>query len=411
MLNWANRFNICCFLDNNNYPSLPHSVECLLGAGARDLISAQAGDALQQLQQFSSEHQDWLFGHLAYDLKNETMGMQSSHPDHVGFPDLAFFVPDVVIELTKGEMRIGVFDGSASRVYDDINKTLPASASSAGSDAEIRQRLSRDEYLSIVRQLQKHILRGDCYEINFCQEFYAENVQLDPLAAFLRLTQSSPNPFAAYYKADGKYLVCASPERYLKKTGTLLISQPIKGTLRREGGASVDHKGIDQLYNSAKDRSENVMVVDLVRNDLSIICTEGSVKVDELFGIYTFPRVYQMISTISGELPPGTQLPAVIQNTFPMGSMTGAPKKRVLELIEKYEVSRRGLFSGALGYVTPDGDFDFNVVIRSLLYNSKTRYLSFPAGSGITFYSNPEAEYEECLLKVAAIREVLAFNR
>ncbi|MBL7747847.1 MAG: chorismate-binding protein, partial [Chitinophagaceae bacterium] len=161
------------------------------------------------------------------------------------------------------------------------------------------------------------------------------------------------------------------------------------------------------LFHSAKDRSENVMVVDLVRNDLAKICTEGTVKVDELYGIYSFPQVHQMISTVSGELKQGISFADIIKATFPMGSMTGAPKKRVMELIEQYEQTRRGIFSGAVGYIAPNGDFDFNVVIRSIMYNAATRYLSYQAGSGITFYSDPEMEWEECLMKAAAIRKVL----
>jgi para-aminobenzoate synthetase component 1 len=149
------------------------------------------------------------------------------------------------------------------------------------------------------------------------------------------------------------------------------------------------------------------MVVDLVRNDLARICQPGSVRVAELFGIYAFPQVFQMISTIEGEMRPGLHWADAILNCFPMGSMTGAPKHRVTQLIAQYERSRRGLFSGAVGYVTPDGDFDFNVVIRSLFYNQQSHYLSYLVGSGITWYSDPQAEYEECLVKAEGIRRAL----
>ncbi len=148
------------------------------------------------------------------------------------------------------------------------------------------------------------------------------------------------------------------------------------------------------------------MVVDLVRNDLSKICVEGSVHVDELFGIYSFPQVHQMVSTVSGVLQTGILFTEIINKTFPMGSMTGAPKKKVMELIEKYETVKRGIFSGAVGYISPDSNFDFNVVIRSVLYNQAERYLSYLVGSGITFYSDAAAEYEECLLKAEAIKKV-----
>jgi para-aminobenzoate synthetase component 1 len=148
------------------------------------------------------------------------------------------------------------------------------------------------------------------------------------------------------------------------------------------------------------------MVVDLVRNDLSKVCEEGTVQVDELFGIYSFPQVHQMISTISGKLKNNISFSEIIRATFPMGSMTGAPKRRVMQLIEQYETTKRGIFSGAVGYISPDGDFDFNVVIRSIMYNKSSGYLSFQTGSAITFYSDPQAEWEECLLKAEAMKKV-----
>ena len=269
-------------------------------------------------------------------------------------------------------------------------------------------RFTRDEYLATVSALRQHILRGDCYEINFCQEFFAQPATIDPLATWRSLGEASPNPFSAFYRLDNSYLLCASPERYLKKTGDALFSQPIKGTSARDRLDPVtDRAHHEELYNSPKDRSENVMVVDLVRNDLSRICVPGSVAVTELFGVYPFPQVHQMISTVTGQMQPGLHWTEAIRSTFPMGSMTGAPKNRVVELIALYERSRRGIFSGAVGYVTPDGDFDFNVVIRSLMYNSENKYLSYQVGSGITFYSDPAAEYEECLVKAEGIRRAL----
>src|SRR5262249_41024055 len=222
----------------------------------------------------------------------------------------------------------------------------------------------------------------------------------DPVSVYRELSSISPNPFSALYRINDKWLICASPERFLKKQGNKILSQPIKGTSERIlGNEERDELSREKLFKSPKERSENVMVVELVRNDLAKICKEGTVDVDELYGIYSFPQVHQMISTVVGELKENISFTDIIRATFPMGSMTGAPKKRVLELIERYEKTRRGIFSGALGYNSPGGDFDFNVVIRSILYNSSDRYLSFPTGSGITFYSDPEKEWEECLLK------------
>jgi para-aminobenzoate synthetase component 1 len=217
----------------------------------------------------------------------------------------------------------------------------------------------------------------------------------------------SKAPFSCYFKFDGKYLLSASPERFLKKQGSKLISMPIKGTARRGKNIEDDLALRRKLLADQKERSENVMIVDLVRNDLSRSSVEGSVKVEELFGIKTFPQVHQMVSTITGVLRDDVHFVDAIRNAFPMGSMTGAPKVRAMELIEQYEKSKRGLYSGAVGYITPEGDFDFNVVIRSLLYNSLNHYLSFHVGSAIVFDSAPEKEYEECLLKAKALIQVL----
>jgi para-aminobenzoate synthetase component I len=411
MLSWASQFNICCFLDNHDYNMAPHSYECLLGAGAKHVVEAKAGNAFQALKQFSLQRQDWLFGHFAYDLKNETEQLTSSNPDNIGFADMLFYVPEIVIQLSKDALTISCINQEPQTVFEEICNA-PAEKDRAMADININSRFTRQEYLDVIQDLRRHILRGDCYEINFCQEFFAEDSIIHPLQVYTKLTAVSPNPFTAFYKNNDKYLLCASPERYLKKTGSKILSQPIKGTGDRDtNNALLDHQKKQQLLHSAKDRAENVMIVDLVRNDLSRICEASSVRVDELFGIYTFPQVHQMISTVSGQLKKELHWIDAICATFPMGSMTGAPKKKVMELIENYERTRRGIFSGAVGYVTPDADFDFNVVIRSILYNASARYLSYQVGSAITFYSQPANEYEECMLKASAIRNSLSNNR
>lgn len=409
VLNWANRFNICCLLDNQQYHLSPHSFEVLIAAGATQTVKASAGNAFDQLLALHNESRDWLFGHMGYDLKNELeTDLHSHHPDGIGFPDLFFFVPEVILQLSETEISIGVSGHGHAGIWQQIQSMPDSDPAAPHQITSIHSRIDREEYIRIIRQIQQHILRGDCYELNFCQEFFATGCTIDPVAVYDRLCQTSPNPFAAFYKTGDHYLLCASPERYLKKTGNTILSQPIKGTWQRDTeNREEDERNRNRLLHSAKDRSENVMIVDLVRNDLSKICAEGKVGVDELFGIYSFPQVHQMISTISGQLRPDIHFMDAIKATFPMGSMTGAPKKRVMELIEQYEKTRRGVFSGSVGYITPEGDFDFNVIIRSILYNTSSRYLSFQAGSGITFYSDPGQEYEECLLKAAAIKKVL----
>lgn len=405
VLNWTKQFNTFCFLDNHQYQTEPHAVECLLAAGIKRQLKAEAGNALEQLQQFIDERPGWVFGHLGYDLKNEIEKLSSLNPDRIQFPGLFFFQPEVVIRFNEKEMIIEA--ANPEKIFAEIS-AVASPVSRAMKRVSIENRVSKKEYIQIVERLRQHILRGDCYEINFCQEFYAEGAVIDPVAVYKKLSAVSPNPFSALYKMNDKWLICASPERYLRKQGNKILSQPIKGTSKRiTGNDEKDKLSKDELSNSAKDRSENVMVVDLVRNDLAKVCKEGTVKVDELYGIYSFPQVHQMISTVSGELKDNISFREIIKATFPMGSMTGAPKKRVMELIEQYEKTKRGIFSGAVGYISPDGDFDFNVVIRSIMYNAATNYLSFEAGSGITFYSDPENEWEECLLKAEAIKKVL----
>ncbi|TMI95835.1 MAG: anthranilate synthase component I family protein [Bacteroidetes bacterium] len=410
MLNWADRFNTFCFLDNHQYKSRLHTVECVLAAGAANFLMADTGNALEKLQEFISADRRWLFGHLGYDLKNEIENVHSSNLDKVQFPDLYFFQPEILIKFDGKQMFIKSSNRDAGEIYDEILRAGDPSPVIPG-PINIQSRIGKQEYISIIQKLKRNILRGDCYEINFCQEFFAEDVIIDPVDVYKKLSAVSPNPFSGFYKLANKYLLCASPERFLKKKGNKLISQPIKGTSKRDRDKVEDDEFKEELRQSAKDRSENVMVVDLIRNDLSKICLEGTVKVDELYGVYSFPQVHQMISTISGELKPDISFKEIIKATFPMGSMTGAPKKRVLELIEQYEKTKRGIFSGAIGYITPEGDFDFNVVIRSIMYNANNSYLSFQTGSGITFYSEADKEWEECLLKAEAIREVLVRNQ
>jgi para-aminobenzoate synthetase component 1 len=418
MLIWATAHNgegidIFCFLDNQGYPgSAGPAVECLLAAGAAESLEAPAGKAFSRLKVWATEHREWLFGHFGYDLAKETEPEHppAPRPDPIGFPDLFFFIPETLIELGTGVIRIGRFQDDQEAIWRQIGSIspTPVPAPDPAAIPPFTARFTPSEYRGRVVDLQRHILRGDCYEINFCQEFFSQPADLDPLRGWQSLSRASPNPFSCFYRLGDRYLLCASPERYLKKAGNRLSAQPIKGTAARlSDRPDADAAAARQLFHSAKDRSENVMVVDLVRNDLSRICIPGTVRVEELYGIYPFPQVFQMISTITGTVVPDLHWTDVIRETFPMGSMTGAPKRRVVGLIDRYERSRRGIFSGAVGYITPDGDFDFNVVIRSLMYNRTNRYLSYQVGSGITFYSDPAAEYEECLIKAEGILKAL----
>jgi len=408
MLDWAKQFSIFLFLDSNHYNLTNSSYECLLGAGSVDVISDD-GDILWKVKAIHDARQDWLFGHICYDYKNVLEPkLSSSHAEHIGFPDAGFFVPQTVCHINTQctVLTIESFDEPAL-IYKSISEVEVTSVPSL-SKLQFSSRVSKQQYLETIAKLRTHIADGDCYEINFCTEGFCEHADVQPLQVFNALNALSPAPFAAYYKCRDKYMMCASPERYLRKTGSKVLSQPIKGTARRYSDPAKDDEIKEQLRNDIKERAENVMITDLVRNDLARCCETASIKVEELFGIYTFPQVHQMISTVSGEMRKGVHFTDAIRHSFPMGSMTGAPKYKVMQLIEQYEHSRRELFSGTVGYITPGSDFDFNVVIRALFYNEACRYLSYQTGGAITYDSVAEKEWEEMRLKAWALERIFA---
>jgi para-aminobenzoate synthetase component 1 len=364
----------------------------------------------EKLKSFLSSEHAYYFGHFSYDLKNEIELLSSAHTDGIGFSKMHFFIPEIMIKINGGKILVGTpgKKAGAEKFLSGIsNLSIPPSNSAI---KNLHARTSKSEYISNAQQLISHIERGDIYEINYCIEFFAENVSIDPAALFIRLNSISEAPFSCLYKNGDQWLICASPERFLQKKGSRIISQPIKGTRPRGKTPEADEELKKELFLDPKERSENVMIVDLVRNDLSKSAKKGSVKVDELFGIYSFKSVHQMVSTVSAELDEQIHPVDAIRNAFPMGSMTGAPKVSAMKLAEEFENMKRGLYSGAVGYFTPELDFDFNVVIRSIQYHSKTGYLSLMVGSALTANANPEKEYEECLLKAKKLFESLGVS-
>jgi para-aminobenzoate synthetase component 1 len=402
-LQWAASFEVCCCLDSNKYSDPYTQYDCLIAIGNDQTLASNAGNAFDKLHYFYEEHKDWMFGLLSYELKNEVEDLSSRHTDQLNFPDLFFFIPTYLIALQGDEIKVIKGDSSIIGTIHQIELDNLA----IKPKLKIESKFDRETYITTVEKLKSHIKRGDIYEVNFCQEFFANHAEINPLAVYNELNALSPTPFAGFFKIYDQYILSATPERFLCKRGNRLISQPIKGTAKRSSNGVEDEQIKVALKSSIKEQAENVMIVDLVRNDLTKSAVQGSVKVDELFGIYTFPQVHQMISTISCELNPAIHFIDAIKNTFPMGSMTGAPKIKAMELIDAYEKSKRGAFSGSFGCISPMGDFDFNVIIRSILYNATEQYLSFQVGGAITYAANSEAEYEECLLKASAILKVL----
>ena len=408
LLHWANQHREVVFLDSNVYHQKYSSFDSVLAVDAFTSIKTDYENAFQDLYQYQSQTKDWLFGYLSYDLKNDTEALHSNNFDGLEFPDLFFFQPKKLFLIKENQVEIQYLRMCDDEIETDFEEITQCSVFSIqSSDVEVLQRIAKENYLSKVSKMLEHIHRGDIYEANFCMEFYAEKAQIDPLEIYQKLNAISEPPFAVYFKNNFQYLLSASPERYLRKEGLKIISQPIKGTARRSFDLEQDEQLKFDLVQNEKERSENIMIVDLVRNDLSHTATKGSVQVEELCQIYTFKQVHQMISTIVSEVENTISPVEILRTTFPMGSMTGAPKISAMQIIEELEATKRGLYSGAVGYFTPTGDFDFNVVIRSILYNSKNQYLSFSVGSAITSQAIPEMEYEECLLKAKAMFEVL----
>lgn len=409
LLQWAQQFREVVFMDSNEYPQEHSSYDCLLAVDAFTSIKTDYHNAFEDLKQYQQVTKDWLFGYLAYDLKNDSEQLQSRNFDGLHFPDLFFFQPKKIFLLKGNQLEIQYLNMCEEESEEDYNEIIQSlkPKSEAHHSVKIQQRISKEEYLSKVNNMLEYIHRGDIYEANFCMEFFAENAEINPLEKFQKLNEISQPPFAVFFKNNKHFLLSATPERYLRKEGDKLISQPIKGTAKRFVDAVEDEKSKQQLASDPKERAENIMITDLVRNDLSRTAQKGSVQVEELCGIYSFLQVHQMISTISSKLDSKYSLVDALKLTFPMGSMTGAPKISVMKIIDELEETKRGLYSGAIGYFTPEADFDFNVVIRSILYNQENQYLSFSVGSAITSLSIPENEYDECLLKAKAMLEVL----
>ncbi len=401
---WGQQFSNCVFFTDNDIPYPYDGFDTILAAGNISILDINCPNAFERLRKEDVSN-SWLFGYFGYDLKNHLEELSSHNHDNQEAPPYNFFRPDHLIHFGKNAVVIET-NGHPESILNDILKS-GLEYSNRFPDITLHCDFEKEEYIEAVRALQGHIERGDVYEINFCVHFHSQPTKLDPLSLFWHLNKQSPAPFAGLLKFNQHYIICASPERFLKKQDNKLISQPIKGTIRRGKNNKSDKELRQQLLHSDKDRTENLMIVDLVRNDLARSSQTGSIEVEELFGIYSFQQVHQMISTITSTLPSKSHYVDAIENAFPMGSMTGAPKIRVMQLIEKYERSKRGVYSGAAGFITPTGEFDFNVVIRSVIYNASTGILSFGVGSAITYDSIPESEYEECLLKAKGIFSAL----
>ena len=397
--------HFCLLLSNTQEGS--SSFEILCGWGLKHEIST---NSFETLKEFNSKA-EWSFGYIGYDMKNDVELLTSKKTNSINKKDSSFFIPQYVLKFVEGEIKIYHDDDqSIDNIIGFLKQDTLQHQENTTVKLNIRPRETFSEYLKAVTEIKKHIKKGDIYEANYCTEFFDNEATIDPCDLYMQLNAYSPTPFSAFLKLNDVYCLSASPERFLKKENLQVVSQPIKGTARRSTNPEKDKTIKSNLKVSLKDQSENIMIVDLVRNDLARTAIKDSVKVEELCQVYSFPQVHQMISTISSKVTPETNNIDIIKSMFPPGSMTGAPKVKAMELMEQYEKSNRGIYSGAIGYFNPNGDFDFNVVIRSILYNATNKYLSFMVGGAITDNSIPEQEYEECILKAKAILNTLGID-
>lgn len=382
----------------------------LLALGRRNEYQGYQGPSLlSALDHATRNASDWLFGYFSYDLKNHIENLNSSNEDFLGFPLFHLWQPEVVLEWDHQNLSIHHL-GMREEDLNDLLAQLSQVRSVRSSEQAVQlvPSMDKNEYLQRGQKLIDHIKQGDIYEVNFCQAFVAKEVSIDPWQIYCEVNEATQAPYSCFMEDRNRYCLSASPELFLQKKGDQLISSPIKGTIKRGSTPQLDEANCLALKHSQKEQSENVMIVDLVRNDLSRVCRPGSVRVDELMHIKTLKTVHQMVSTISGRVNPGESFLDILRATFPMGSMTGAPKIRAMELADEAENNRRGLYSGSIGFFRPNGDFTFNVVIRSLCYNSLNGHLSLMTGSALTAKSDLEAEYDEVLLKAKAIVDILA---
>ena len=410
LLFWAQQFETAIWLDSNNYKQQYASFDAALAVEEFTSIKTDYVNAFEKLKEYQTITKDYIFGYISYDVKNDVENLTSNNFDGLDFADLYFFQPQKLFFIKDNSVEfhyLRMVDDEMEFDFEEIQKSKNPEIQRSENDIKIKLRIHKDEYHQKVTKVLEHIKRGDIYEANFCQEFYAENSTINPVEVYNHLNKISTPPFATFLKMEHQFALSASPERYIKKEGTKIISQPIKGTAKRLRSEIDDAQIASDLSRDIKERSENVMIVDLVRNDLSKSAKKGSVKVEELCRVYTFKQVHQMVSTVVSEIEENMHPVDVLKSTFPMGSMTGAPKFSAMKIIENLEETKRGLYSGTVGYFTPNGNFDFNVIIRSILYDAAKNYVSYSVGGAITAKSIPEKEYEECLIKAKAMREVL----
>lgn len=351
-------------------------------------------------------------GYWGYDLARRIMTLPELARDAECLPEMAVGIYDWAVVLDHKERTAQLVsqqrEPATARMLPQIIARLQCNDGAHQQAFQVHGRITsnftRAEYEAAFDAVQHYLHEGDCYQVNLAQR-YAVRASGDALQAYLELRRLSPAPCSAFLNLPQAQILCASPERFLSVRGRAVETMPIKGTRPRMAGALRDAQIAGELRYSNKDRAENLMIVDLLRNDLGKSCTPGSVQVPRLFEIESFAQVHHMVSTVSGELADGQDALALLRNCFPGGSVTGAPKRRAMEIIEQLEPQRRGVYCGTIGYIGYDGNMDSNIAIRTLIYSDNQ--IRFWAGGGIVADSDADAEYQETLDKAAAMLELL----
>lgn len=401
VVRWCFGFTECLIFESSAYRDKRfYQYDWLVLADAVRVFSSE-----YVLQRQTTDFQDWVGMVLAYDFKHTVLSHTNLSKSFFYQPEAYFFNPRWVFYAKNGQIFAEVTHEDVFRL-EDVVKHIQNTSLSTHSDASLPHydaHTSKEEYVATFDKIQHHLYQGDIYEMNYCVFYSSDDVIVDLPDAWLQISARKKAPMGGFFKVGNTAVLCQSPERFFTIIDKKIYSQPIKGTSKRGADLADDEILRKKLFESTKERAENVMIVDLVRNDISRICEPGSIAVEELFGIHTFASVHQMISTVSGTLQADITIGQMLKALFPMGSMTGAPKLSAMNIIRSVETHDRGIYSGTAGYISPAGDLDCNVIIRSIVADLMSGKSYIGVGSAVTVYANAEDEYEECLLKLSSV--------
>jgi para-aminobenzoate synthetase component 1 len=358
-----------------------------------------------------NDDEKW-FGYLSYELGGDFEKIPNTKNSHINLPKIHLIKFGLIFEFNHDKKTLKTFYQNQKQLDEALNYKAEEALAKTSEVKNIISNFSDDSYLSAIVDIKKMIADGDFYQTNLTRKFFGEltkkNNQKENFALFSKLTKSSPANYSAFLKLDETFVISSSPELFLKVKNGKISSRPIKGTAARGLNAKQDVKNKLNLKNSPKERAENLMIIDLVRNDLARICKAGSVEVKKLFDITTYKTIHHMSSEVHGKINSNYNSFEAIKSCFPPGSMTGAPKIKAMEIAAKKERINRGIYSGAIGYLSAQ-EANMSVVIRTLIIQNNQ--FEFQVGGAITFDSDPKSELEEIFNKAMGIMNLLELKR